>query len=634
MSILHVDRNTDVKVISACVGLSNILGTYKEASNFETTLAIIPVKIACRNGITVESTYAFLDPGSTVSFCSETLINRLGCSGKKMEITIDTMEQPHTSVVQAVNGLQAYDLELKNAVSLPTIYSREHIPVSNKYIPKSLDASHWPHLSDIKVPEIDAKVELLIGANVPDAYSPIEIRTGPQGSPHASRTQLGWVLWNVMRIQRTEEGSSFPSMRTEIALIKKAEEVNDLDMMVKESMNFDFQERNIDDKKEMSQEDKVFISVVSKSINKQEHHYEIKLSLKKDDVMPDNSKQALQRQHSLKKKLTKHKNFHEDYKVFIKDILDKVYAEKVPVSEIQGLPGKVWYIPHHGVYHPCKPEKIRVVFNCTASYQGVSLISLLLQGPNLTSNLIGILMRFRQEIIAVMGDIQAWYYQVRVPRKDCDFLRFYWWPDGDYTQEPQLHRMLVHLFGAVSSSSCATFALQQAAKDHQNEYDPHITDMIKDHFYVDDCLASVPDETQAICVIKEVTDLCHRSGFKLTKWISNSHTVMKAIPSEERAKDVIQLNLDCESLPSERALGVIWFVESDTLGFQIQSKPKPNTKRGILSIVSSIYDPLGFIAPFVLQAKQLLKCLQMKQYGWDQEIDAVSQRKWQQWQEN
>ncbi|XP_046551173.1 uncharacterized protein LOC124260894 [Haliotis rubra] len=626
-SILHVDRNTEVKVISACSELANIPGTSKEAGNYESTLAIIPVKVGCRNGLTVGTTYAFLDPGSTVSFCSEDLMNRLGCSGKKMEITIDTMGHPHTSIVQAVNGLQVYDLGLKNVIPLPTVYSREQIPVSNKHIPTSFDASHWPHLADIRVPEIDAKVELLIGSNVPDAYSPLEIRTGPQGSPHATRTQLGWVLWNVMRAQKLEEGNRFPSMKTEIAF-KNAEEISRLDKMVKESMNFDFPERNIDDKNEMSQEDKEFIIAVSKSIHKQEGHYEIKLPFRRENVvMPDNSVQALHRLNGLKKKLSKHKKFHEDYKVFMKDILDKGYAEKVPVSEIQGTQGKVWYIPHHGVYHPRKPEKIRVVFDCTVGYQGVSLNSMLLQGPNLTNNLLGMLLRFRQENIAVMGDIQAMYYQVRVPREDCDFLRFYWWPDGDYTQEPQMYRMLVHLFGAVSSSSCATFALQQAAKDHKDEYDPDITNMIKENFYVDDYLATVQDETQAVRVVKEVTDLCHKYGFRLTKWISNSHDVMKSIPSEERAKDVKQLNLDCGDLPSERALGVFWFVESDTLGFQIQSKHKPNTKRGILSIVSSIYDPLGFIAPFVLHAKQLLQCLQMKQYAWDQEIDDASRDK-------
>lgn len=106
---------------------------------------------------------------------------------------------------------------------------------------------------------------------------------------------------------------------------------------------------------------------------------------------------------------------------------------------------------------------------------------------------------------------------------------------------------------------------------------------------------------------------------------------MKAIPTEERAKEVKELNLECESLPCERALGVFWFVDSDTLGFKIQDKEKTITRRGILSVVSSVYDPLGFVAPYLLIAKRLLQELCKKDLGWDEEIDEASLTIWLQW---
>nr|XP_006821169.1 PREDICTED: uncharacterized protein LOC102805354 [Saccoglossus kowalevskii] len=56
--------------------------------------------------------------------------------------------------------------------------------------------------------------------------------------------------------------------------------------------------------------------------------------------------------------------------------------------------GRGWYIPHHGVYHPKKPQKIRTVFDCSAKCQGMALNDLLLQGPDLTNNLVGVLLRF------------------------------------------------------------------------------------------------------------------------------------------------------------------------------------------------------------------------------------------------
>lgn len=138
------------------------------------------------------------------------------------------------------------------------------------------------------------------------------------------------------------------------------------------------------------------------------------------------------------------------------------YAEQVPVEQRDLHNGRVWYIPHHGMYHPRKGT-LRVVFDCGATFKGVSLNTELLQGPNLTSMLVGVLLRFRQQPVVFMGDIQAMFHQVRVPEEDRDFLRFLWWPGGDTTQEPVPYRMMVHLFGAVSSPSCAAYALKRTA---------------------------------------------------------------------------------------------------------------------------------------------------------------------------
>ena len=71
---------------------------------------------------------------------------------------------------------------------------------------------------------------------------------------------------------------------------------------------------------------------------------------------------------------------------------------------------------------PQKPDKVRVVFDCSAKYQGASLNDQLLQGPDLTNMLVGVLTRFRQEQIAFMSDIEAMFHQVRVSPSGCDYL--------------------------------------------------------------------------------------------------------------------------------------------------------------------------------------------------------------------
>lgn len=171
------------------------------------------------------------------------------------------------------------------------------------------------------------------------------------------------------------------------------------------------------------------------------------------------------------------------------DVMTKGYAEVVPQSELQPETGKVWYVPHHGVYHPRK-RKLRVVFDYTAAFGGTSLNKKLLQGPDLTNTLLGVLLRFRQGPVAFITDIEGMFHQVQVAKED-NFLRFLWWPNGDISKELVEHRMLVHIFGAESSPSCATFALLKTADDNQDEYLEEVTNTIRQNFYVDDCLKAV-----------------------------------------------------------------------------------------------------------------------------------------------
>ena len=149
------------------------------------------------------------------------------------------------------------------------------------------------------------------------------------------------------------------------------------------------------------------------------------------------------------------------YSKFIEDLQARNYVEKIPSEEIDNESGVVWYLPHDSVIHPKKQNKVRVVIDCAAKYHGTSLNNNVLQGPDLTNSLIGVLLRFRQEPVAVMADVEVMSHQVLVHPKHIDALRFLWYPDGDLDKESEEFRMLVHLFGGVWSSSCAGFALRK-----------------------------------------------------------------------------------------------------------------------------------------------------------------------------
>ena len=106
--------------------------------------------------------------------------------------------------------------------------------------------------------------------------------------------------------------------------------------------------------------------------------------------------------------MIKEEAFRTEYCEFMKELFDAGHARKVPRER---LSERSWYIPHHGVYHPRK-KKLRVVFDCSAEQDGVSLNSKLLQGPEFMSSMLGVLSRFILGTMPVMADIEAMYYQV------------------------------------------------------------------------------------------------------------------------------------------------------------------------------------------------------------------------------
>ena len=199
----------------------------------------------------------------------------------------------------------------------------------------------------------------------------------------------------------------------------------------------------------------------------------------------------------------------------------------------------------------------------------------------------------------------------------------------DLECEPAQYQMLVHLFGATSSPSCANFALKKTATDNAIEFDPQTIETIQANFYVDDCLKSVPTVNEGKHLSLQLRTILARGGFRLTKWTSNSKELLRSIPEPERASNV--KNLDFENPLTERTLGVRWDVQKDQFGFEIKPKDKPATRRGLLSMISSIYDPLGFVSPAILPAKFVLQELCRKKLAWDDPIPEEDNRAWQGW---
>ena len=230
-----------------------------------------------------------------------------------------------------------------------------------------------------------------------------------------------------------------------------------------------------------------------------------------------------------------------------------------------------------------------------------------------------------------MCDLEAMFHQFKVKEEDRDYLRFYWWENGDITKTPVQYRMTVHLFGAASSPGCSNFGLKKTATDNECEFGSDAAEFIRKDFYVDDGLKSVATVSEATSLIENTKSICARGGMRLHKFISNSKEVIAKIATDDRAKGVKDLDLHNDVLPIECALGVQWCVESDTFQFRIVLQDKPLTRRGILSTISSVYNPLGFLAPVILTGRQILQSLCRDKSDWDDPVPEPLRHSWEKW---
>jgi len=475
-------------------------------------------------------------------------MQRLEVQGSDAEISLTTIERKDVPVVTQRVSLEVMDINENVMVELPEVYTRKYLHVSSSSIAFQEDVNRWPHLHGVHLPHINAKVELLIGQDVPTALEPLEVRRSVDNGPYATKTCLGWTLNGPLgRNGLSKKRQVFSSQHDEL-----------LHEQFTRYVNLEFIDSIACDKPTMSQDDRRAMQIYDNSVSLVDGHYQIAIPWKCcSPSLPNNKPLAEHRLRLLSKRLLKDEVLLEKYSTFMDGLLEKNYARKVPDDRLNRDDGKVWYLPHHSETHSQKPDKVRVVLDCAAKYHGISLNNVVLQGPDLTSKLIGVLTRFREEPCCLMSDVESMYYQVRVTPDDVDALRFLWFPNNDPIQEPIAYQMLVHPFGGVWSASCANYALLRTTTENAKNFDVQVVKTVEENLYVDDCLKSVESEDKAIDLAQDLSSLLACGGFHLTKWLNNSRKVINSIPLHERAKEIKDLDLGKENLPIERALGVL-----------------------------------------------------------------------------
>ena len=199
--------------------------------------------------------------------------------------------------------------------------------------------------------------------------------------------------------------------------------------------------------------------------------------------LPDNRRVALAMLYSTECRLGKNTQHATVYDNQVQDMVQRGVARKLTKEELNDYKGPIHYISHHKVLKPdSKSTPVRIVFNSSANYMGHVLNEYWAKGPDLLNSLLGILVQFRENEVAFIGDIKKMYHTVKTTVLDQHTHRFLW-RDMVTDKVPDTYVIQRVSFGDKPSATIATMALRKTAEMGSEQY-PDAAQIVKHNTYM------------------------------------------------------------------------------------------------------------------------------------------------------
>ncbi|XP_055623485.1 uncharacterized protein LOC129766911 [Toxorhynchites rutilus septentrionalis] len=578
------------------------------------------------NGKQVE-TFVFLDDGSSSTLLEEGIASLLGIEGEPDNLLLSwtgkISRHEKTSRRLSVNVSGAGKKEMFQLGNVRTV---RELGLPSQTLDYVELCSTFPHLRGLPVASyIDARPGMIIGLEHVQLLTSLKTREGTGSEPVATKTRLGWCVYG----RNSGNEGSFEQLH-----VHACSEMSNCDLHDSMRKFFAVEEAVVTKQLE-AEEDKRARSILEATTVRRGARMETGLLWRHDDVkFPDSFPMAMSRLKGLEKRLAKDPELRRRVNEQINSYEQKQYVRKVPPEVLRNISRqRMWYLPLGVVTNPKKPNKIRMVWDAAAKAGGVSFNDMLLKGPDLLVSLVEVLLRFREGKIAVCSDIREMFLRILIREEDKWSQCFLWGDSPD--AEIQVYVINVAMFGATSSPCTAQFVKNRNASDYLELYPRAVEAIIKNH-YVDDFLDSVNSVEEAVQLVKQVQLVHAAAGFEFGKISSNSQEVLDLLGETGSPTNKL-LNLEKDRV-YERILGVVWvpavdhftFEQTGLDGIMGENRAVP-TKRQVLRTVMKLYDPLGFVAHFVVQGKILMQEIWRTGTNWDEPIAQQLHDLWSRW---
>ncbi|KAG7300389.1 hypothetical protein JYU34_015993 [Plutella xylostella] len=543
---------------------------------------------------------ALIDQGSQISLITEDAAQRLQLKREKLEAVISGIGASTSNKSKGMVNLSCKAIHSEYTFKTEALIMNT---LTKKLPNKTIDRQIFKHLEHIQLADpkfnISDNIDMLLGA---DIYSEIVmeglLKTN-KSNIIAQQTHLGWIICGQ---HKSYQCHVTITNIEELAKFWEQEEIHD------------------DSQQETENSCETFYNKTTTRLT--DGRYQVRLPMKAgyQENIGTSKPQAVAQFKQLERRLRLNANFSQQYKEFMKEYQDMGHMIPSNRNNLE------YFMPHHGVTREnAVTTKLRVVFNGSAKTSSKqSLNDLMEGGPNLQADMQTILLQWRQYRFVFTADIEKMYRFIAMHPEDQPLQKIVW---RDSPNEPLQEFQLTSVaYGTRAAPYLALRTLKQLAEDDGNDF-PKAKPVLLNNFFMDDAIFGEHSVSEARQTRNELIQLLERGGFNLRKWASNEPSLVKDLPDSQRNPR----NFNFTEAQTSKTLGLGWDPNSDEFIFSptITNKPtKTTTKRQVLSEISTLYDPLGWLSPITIKSKILFQKLWKLQLGWDSELPDETQREW------
>ncbi len=586
---------------------------------------------------------ALLDDGSTGSMLlSEELATALGLTGHVARVAVEGVGGKVTSRNSLLTTVRVRSRDGRTTRVLPAQVMGKP---AGTYRPVdwNKEKQHYPHLQGVDFPPVSTQwpgVHLLLGSRNSYLHQALEEKSAGEKLPVGRKTPLGWTAagqlnsglvpaldWHKATALAQAQDVGYYCWgeiggERETHLFQRSERKDQSLVRLVEKM---WEVEDLAEQEVLSPAEQYVLDLMRTKTSRKGRQYVLPCTWKPANTRPPMGyERALQRLESLERsKVFRLPGVKDKYQ----DVIREWETEEV-TKRVQQGPEAAHFLAHFPVYNPHKlSSKVRPVMDCSTA-----LNDHLLAGPKLINEVVEVLLRFRSGLVGYSGDVAKMFLRICLREEDKPYHCFLW------RESPQkeliIYQFQSHVFGNKGSPFVALYALREQAKIWRGR-EPRGAETLANSTLVDDVLDSADSAEEARRDLATVRVILADMGMEVKKCMASDPVVLQDLPEGSRAEEMLDVAAICQDQTGQtelKALGVRYHAGPDHFTFEMGGVREDYwTKRKILKVFPRLFDPLGFLLPYVMTARGIFSAVARRVPGWDEKLAPTKLKRWNQW---